>query len=302
MKKQFLVLYFLLNVSMVFAQNEIELFRFEYANSGQSFIENEYYDVLNNINASTTFLNASLNFGHAVGKKEWEAVYTLDYRQIRQRLDLSQVVQDSVFRGIPNNFYQQPKFSQLSLAMGLSKKISDKWSGIALFSLNVTDDFFSSKITPNLTWGTMTYLEKRQNERLTFGFGLFLNQLENRLLLAPAASLEFQNKKRGIEILFPEKIRLWQRINKKNYLEALATTQFFSIAYPSGSEVNSTDIYIIKAGINYNYIWEDFLKISLGFDLPLSLYTITTPTETIDYSQQSGLGFKLGLHVIFSNE
>jgi hypothetical protein len=148
----------------------------------------------------------------------------------------------------------------------------------------------------------MTYLEKRQNERLTFGFGLFLNQLENRLLLAPAASLEFQNKKRGIEILFPEKIRLWQRINKKNYLEALATTQFFSIAYPSGSEVNSTDIYIIKAGINYNYIWEDFLKISLGFDLPLSLYTITTPTETIDYSQQSGLGFKLGLHVIFSNE
>ena len=49
MKKQFLVLYFLLNVSITFAQNEIELFRFEYANSGQSFIENEYYDVLNNI-------------------------------------------------------------------------------------------------------------------------------------------------------------------------------------------------------------------------------------------------------------
>jgi hypothetical protein len=302
MKKQFLIIYFLFKISIVFAQNETELFRFEYANSGQSFIENEYYDALNYVNTSITSLNASLNFGHAIGKKGWDVFYILDYRQVRQKLDLSEVTQDSIFQDIPNNFYQQPKFSQLSLATGLSKKVSDKWNATALFSINTTDDFFKSKITPNLTWGGMTYLEKRQNERFTFGFGLFLNQLENRLLVAPVASLRFQNQKRGIEILFPEKIRLWQKINKKNYLEILATSQSFSIAYAAENEVNTTDVYIIKAGIAYNYIWEDFLKLSLGFDFPLSFHTISTPTETIDYSQQSGLGFKLGLSIIISNE
>jgi hypothetical protein len=302
MKKQFLILYFLLNVSIIFAQNEIELFSFEYSNSGQSFIENEYYDALNYVNTSTTSLNASLSFGHALGKKGWEAFYTLNYRQVRQKLDLSEVIQDSNFQDIPSNFYQQPKFSQLSLVTGLSKEISTKWNGTALLSLNATDDFFKSKIAPNLNWGSMAYLEKRQNERFTFGFGLFLNQLENRLLVAPVASLKFQNQKRGIEILFPERIRLWQKINQKSYLEVLATTQSFSIAYAAENEVNTTDIYIIRAGVAYNYLWEDFLKFSMGFDFPLSFHTISTPTETIDYSQQSGLGFKLGLSIIFSNE
>jgi len=302
MKKQFLFLYFLLNVSIIFAQNEIELFSFEYANSGQSFIENEYYDVLNNVNTSTTSLNASLNFGHAIGKKGWEAFYALDYRQVRQKLDLSEVIQDSVFQEIPRNFYQYPKFSQLSLSSGLVKKFSDKWTGTALLSINVTDDFFKSKVAPNLTWGSMTYVEKRQNERFTFGFGLFLNQLENRLLIAPVASFKFQNQKRGIEILFPEKIRLWQKINQNNYLEAIATTQSYSIAFASDNEVNAVDIYIIQAGLTYNYLWQDFLKFSVGFDLPLNFYTISTPTEIFDFSQQNGLGFNLGLSIIFSNE
>ena len=302
MKKQFLVLYFLVNVSTIFAQDETELFSLGYANSGQSFIENEYYDALNYVNTSTNYLKMSLNFGHAIGKKGWDAFYTLNYQQVRQKLDLSEVISDSIFQDIPNNVYQQPKFSQLSLAMGLSKEITAKWNATALFSLNLTDDFLKSEITPNLTWGSMTYLEKRQNERFSFGFGLFLNQLENRLLVAPVASLQIQNEKRGVEILFPDKIRLWQKINERNYLEILATTQSFSIAYAADNEVSTTDLYTIKAGIAYNYLWEDFLKFSLGFDFPLNFYTISTPTETIDYSQQSGLGINLGLHIIFSNE
>lgn len=302
MKKKFLVLCFLLNACINYAQNETELFRFEYSNSGQSFIENESYDFLNYVKTSTTSLNASLSFGHALGKKGWEAFYSLDYSQVRQKLDLSEVIQDSKFQDIPNNFYQQPKFSQISLVTGVSKEISVKWKGVALFSINATDDFFKSKIDFNLNWGSMAYLEKRQNERFTFGFGLFLNQLENRLLVAPVASLKFQNQKRGIEILFPEKIRLWQKIGRNNYLEALATTQSYSIAYAAENEVSTADVYIIKAGVAYNYLWEGFLKLSVGFDFPLSFHTISTPTETIDYSQQSGLGFKLGLSIIFSNE
>ncbi|MFT5998402.1 MAG: hypothetical protein ACI81P_000855 [Neolewinella sp.] len=93
-----------------------------------------------------------------------------------------------------------------------------------------------------------------------------------------------------------------KKINHKSYSEVLATTQYFSIAYAADNEVSTTDIYIIKAGLAYNYIWEYFLKFSLGFDSPLSFHTISTPTETIDYSQQNGLGFKLGISIIFSNE
>jgi hypothetical protein len=302
MKKQFLIICILLSYSVVFAQNEEELFRFGYSNSGQSFIENENYDALNYVSTSTATFQASINFGHAIGKNGWDAFYALNYRQIRQKLDLSEVMQDSNFLDIPNNFYQYPKFSQISLASGLTKTLSDKWSGTTLLSINATDDFFKSKIATNLTWGSMTYVEKQQNESFTFGFGLFLNQLENRLLIAPVASLKFQNQKRGIEILFPEKIRMWQKLNRNNYLEAIATTQSYSIAFAPENEVNAMDIYTVQAGMTYNYLWEDFLKISLGFDLPLSFHTISTPTETFDYSQQNGLGFNLSFSIIFSNE
>ena len=69
MKKQFLVLYFLVNVSIIFAQDETELFSLGYANSGQSFIENEYYDALNYVNTSTNYLKMSLTLDMRLAKK-----------------------------------------------------------------------------------------------------------------------------------------------------------------------------------------------------------------------------------------
>lgn len=100
-----------------------------------------------------------------------------------------------------------------------------------------------------------------------------------------------------MEGLIPAKIRFWQKINQVSYLEASMISSFYSIRYQPDNEVISTDIYSFRPVISYNYLWEKFIKISLGIDLPLRDITISAKEETFKY-QQNSIGFTIGLSLV----
>lgn len=301
MKKYFLITCFLLNVSITLAQNEIDLFKLEYENSGVSNFSDSPYPAMDQIASANSIFRATLNYNHKI-KPSWQAIHSISYSHVAQHLDLSAVIGETVLESIPDNYYAYPNFSQISLRSGVIYEPTDKWSATLLGSVNFTDDFSEDKLNPNLTWLTMAYLERRQSQNLSYGFGLSIIQLENKLYFLPSASFKVQNSKRGLELLFPEKIRVWQKINQKDYLEAAIKVQSLSVEYPIENEVKGLDIYTIKAGIEYNLIWEEFIKLNVGINLPIILNSVNSTTNNFEFFQQNSIGFNLGLSIILPYE
>jgi chromate reductase len=280
----------------VVAQNETELINFDYR-IAQAPMENDKYHILNDVSSANSIINFSLNYGHSLKDTTYAIIYSLNYTNVSQRLDLTQVKQKDELNLLPKNYYQQPQFSQLSFSTGVSKAFDKGWSITGLFSVNIVDDFFKSELPTNINFGGSTYLERKHNSKVTYGAGIIFWQLEERVVVSPIVSFKYQNKKRGIEALLPVKIRMWQKINKVSYLEASASSNFYSIRYNSGNEVTSTDIFSFTPELTYNYLWENFIRLTIGIDMPLNDVTVVAKNETFKYIQNS-LGFKFGLSLV----
>ncbi len=297
MKTTFSTLLLCFFTAFLLAQNETPIISLEYRTIAQAPIENETYKVLNDVSSANSFINFSLNYRHSLKDTTYTVIYSLNYTNVSQQLDLSQVKQEAELDLLPKNYYQQPQFSQLSFSTGVSKVFDKDWSLTGLFSVNIVDDFFKSELPTNINFGGSTYLEREHNNKLTYGAGIIFWQLEERVVVSPVLSFKYQNKKRGIEALLPAKIRMWQKINKVSYIEASATSNFYSIRYNTNNQVVSTDMFSFTPVLTYNYLWEDFMRLTIGIDIPLSDVTVVAKNETFKYKQNS-LGFKVGLSLV----
>lgn len=300
--KNILLLILLINGLQTSAQNETELIKLEYITSGASNFSNSPSPTMDQISSANSIFRATLNYGQDIRSESLQAIYSLSYSRITQQLDLSGVTDDIALESIPNNYYSYPNFSQVSLSSGLLYKFRQKWSATFLGALNFTDDFSSSMLKPNFTWLSIAYLEKKQSKNFSYGFGVFINQLENKLILTPSVSLKVKNSKRGFELLFPDKIRVWQKIKEKDFIEVFIKAQSLSLEYPTENVVKGLDIYTIKAGLGYNLIWQDFIKLNVGIDFPLILNSVYSTTNNFEFLQTNSIGFNLGLSIILPNE
>lgn len=301
MKTIFLILYISIFTTCLRAQNEIELISIEYRSVGQASLENSNYEDLNDVSSAHTFYTFSFNYGWSLKDTTLSILYSLSYENVNQKLDLTNVNQDTQWDLLPKNYYQQPQFSQLSVSVGLSKSFHKGWSLYGIFYTNVVDDFFQPELVTNIKFGGMAYLEQDLKKHLTYGGGLLFIELARKIFVSPVVSFKYQNKKRGIEILIPAKLRLWQRMSKKSYIEAGIYNAFYTIEYQPENEVISTDIFSFKPKLTYNYLWEKFLRLSIGIDLPLRDVTISAKNETLNY-QQNSLGFSIGLSLVVGQD
>jgi hypothetical protein len=224
-------------------------------------------------------------------------IYSLAYNNVSQVLDLHYVTDNEKLAVLPNKYYEYPQFSQLSISTGINKVLKNNWSITGMLTTSIVDDFFKPELPTSVNFQGLTYVEKEHNKKLSYGLGLFLGQTENRLVPSFVLSFNYQNNKRGIEILFPSNIRMWQMINENSYLEMNAYSNFYSLRYNPDNTVHSMDIISTIPEFTYNYIWDDFLRFKLGVDLPLNTVTITAKDEIVEYNQFS-LGLKLGLSLV----
>ncbi len=301
MKKIILILHLSVFATYLQAQNEAELVSVGYRTIAQASLENSNYSDLNDVSSAHTFYTFSFNYGQPLKDTTFFILYGLSYENVNQKLDLTNVTQDTDWDLLPENYYQQPQYSQLSLSVGVSKSLPKGWSLSGIFYTNVIDDFFKPELPTNINFGGMAFIEKEHNKRFTYGAGLLLVELERKIFASPVVSFKYQNEKRGIEALIPAKLRLWQKINKKSYLEASVYNNFYSIEYQPDNDVISTDILSFKPELTYNYLWEDFLKLSIGIDLPLRDVTVSAKKETFKY-QQNSLGFNIGLSLVIGRD
>ena len=292
-----IALVFLLMTTVLKAQNQNELINIEYRSTAQASINNELHNALNEVNYANSFINFSLNYGHSMKDTSLSMIYSLAYNNVSQELDLLNVTDNEKLAVLPNKYYEYPRFSQLSISTGINKVLKNNWSITGMLTTSIVDDFFKPELPTSVNFQGLTYVEKEHNKKLSYGLGLFLGQTENRLVPSFVLSFNYQNKKRGIEILFPSNIRMWQMINEKSYLEMNAYSNFYSLRYNPDSPVHSMDIISTIPEFTYNYIWDDFLRFKLGVDLPLNTVTITAKDEIVEYNQFS-LGLKLGLSLV----
>lgn len=279
------------------AQNQKELINIEYRSTTQASINNEIHNVLNEVNYANSFFNFSMNYGHSFKDTTLSVTSGFIYNNVSQTLELHNVTNTALLDLLPNEYYEYPQFSQLSLATGINKVLKNNWSITGMLNGNIVDDFFKPKLPTSINFQGLAYVEKEHSKKISYGIGLFLGQTENRLVPSFVLSFNYQNEKRGIEVLFPSNIRMWQMIKSESYLELNAYSNFYSIRYKPNNPVTSMDIISIIPEFSYNYIWEEFLRFKIGVDLPLSDVTLFAQDEIIAYNQFR-IGFKIGLSIV----
>lgn len=276
----------------------MEIARLSYYTEQEASISGNSFEIPDDTKINTRVAEALFRYGHPVGKADMELSYELTFLNFNQRINFPDIVTDSIFSSIPQNVYTTPAFSQISLTTGVSKSFAKGWKGSTTFSFNLTDDLFGTAIQNNLTWGSTAHIEKTHNEYFSYGLGIFANQLEGRFLIAPILDLNLHNEKWGLNLLLPQKATLWHRASQKSYVDVYASLYSYSLKFQPSNPVIATDIIMIRSGINYSYIWEDFLKLSLGIYLPVNYHIIDTQKTSFNYVTGNTLGLNLNISII----
>lgn len=281
-------------------QSQTELIKIAYQHSGFSRITNGPYNEMNQIRSANSKLLVNLNYGNEFKNNSLSSFYSFDFIQFNQSIDLSHVLQDISF--LPHSYYRYPSFTQLSLSIGGMMNMPKGWTLKTAAGVNYSNDFSDSALQASLTWLSMVHIEHIINQKITLGAGVFINQLENKLLIAPSISFKLRYDKIGLELEFPEKLNLWYKLKSNTYVETYINAKSLSIAYNEESFVRGLDIYTINPGIAYNYIWQDFLKLNIGIDFPIIINSIATQNKQFEFQQFESLGFNLSISIIIPDE
>lgn len=252
------------------------------------------------IQASTRSIELEGNYGWLLGKRN-ELSVSFNYKKIRIKttLDTDSLPFDSF-----TPFYTIPSHANLSLSGNLQTRLKKNWSWMNSISLSLGDDFFGKALDPLFFAGASSFVEKRKTDNFRFGGGVFINQFKNRLFVSPIFSLLIKNDKRGLELLFPERIRFWQNLKSNSYLAL--TGQFSSYTLlQSGKELGHAsvrnNISNLEVNLMYYKIFYDFLRLEIGIGLPLRTYTMQQQEVTRTLSQSNGLLFRIGCSLTVSD-
>ena len=107
MNKIILITLFIFHLALLGAQNEVDLISINYTSKLQPSIENDDHIQLKDVAITTITKELTLNYGHPIGKKGIQALYSLDYQHYDQKLDLSLIemspdLLESDYFDIPN--------------------------------------------------------------------------------------------------------------------------------------------------------------------------------------------------------
>jgi hypothetical protein len=165
----------------------------------------------------------------------------------------------------------------------------------------VTDDFFKKILKINLMGGVSSFLEKKKSEKFKFGIGIFINQFKGRLFFSPLLSLAIKGKKRGMELVFPERLRIWQKITPNSYISLevgfLSSSLIHQLNNSNNGEIR-TDITALESLLKYNVIILDNIRLDLNVGLPFRSYTLSNDNEFETIYQEEGWSIGFGLSFV----
>lgn len=296
--KALVILYLIIKGSFgLFAQTEIPLLSLSYDLAASSNYLSENQESIPSLKSTNNLLEIGGSYGGMLNKKN-ELSSTINYQKIK--INATQI-KDSLPQNSLTNFYSSPSHSNLVFNLSLKSSLKKAWAWTNAASISLTDDFSGKALKPNLFGGVFSTLEKKKSEKLTFGFGVFVNQLKGDLFFSPLLSLAIKGKKRGLDIFFPERLRLWQKIKSNAYLSLESSfTSYGLIHHPKNSlygEVR-TDISTFDSKLKYNVIFFENLRFEFSIGLPFRSYVISNEMDMKTIYQDEGWFMGIGFSYV----
>ena len=286
--KSILVFFLVCNI-VIYAQQETEIIGVNYNYISSSSYQDNIY------NNATNKLDAFVNYGHDLGKKT-KLFYHISYQNFdfKTKVNYAIIPQDIlIFPKIPN-------YSLLTLASGMTNKLKNnlKLTNIFTFTFaNGKEDLLKT----NNYFRTFSYLKKKKTDSLSYGLGLYTDNVKGNIRFLPIVTLELKNTKRGFNLFFPRSLKLWQKVTEKSYVELKTNIDSNTLLY---NDFDNLDIEILSItnDVTYNYIFNNKYKLKAGLGLPIRAYNYKFDTKDFETSQKPALSFIVGFsYVVFQD-
>lgn len=310
MKKILFFVLFLLVSNLIFAQTETQIVGVQFSSSSESPILNDQSEEVPNVNSSFNVLEIYGNYGHSLGKR-WEMLYNLSYKGINTTTTITDENSlDTNFTKLPSFHYEIPTYELISSLIGIYYSMKNNWTWSNIIQLSATNDFTGNKLKPFIFNGILTSFEKQKNENFSFGFGLFFNrvqdaELETKILALPVFNLTAKNDKHGVQLNFPESLRVWQKTTKNSFIELKSVFDSYSLTYEhidTLDETISNTVYSINNSLTFNYILDKSIQLSAGIAAPLQFYSISENDKFTNYSILNATSLQFGVSLLLSEE
>ncbi|MEM7374774.1 MAG: hypothetical protein AAF587_39645 [Bacteroidota bacterium] len=285
---------------ILLAQEEIPILQLQLGSVAKSKYVSEELPELDQVDANARNMSLTLNVGHALGNRA-EMFYEVFVSHTSIQAFPDQAASNPAFSLIPTSYYDFPDFSLGALSAGIGVQLSPSWRLTNVAELSFSDDFGGDQLRADLFFGVLSYVQKQHSQQLSYGFGLYMNWLEGRLLSFPILNLSIQNDLRGMEILFPASISLWQNLSPKSYVSLSGMFDSYSLSYQKVQDPDDPlyhTIFSIQSDLSFHYFLGNNLKFSLGLGLPLRYYELRLQETTINYSQRAGMTLFAGLSLV----
>jgi len=271
-----------------FSQSEIEIIGIKY----RTTTKNNYYIYKSNNNKFDAFVN----YGHDLGKKS-KLFYHVSYHSFSLNTEVNP---DIII--LDDSYYQPsiPDYEFVNLAIGMTNNLKNNWTLNNIFAYTISDDFNETNLNQHNYFRSFSYLKKKKNDNLNYGFGIYLSKLNNSLKVYPILSLQYKNKKRGLKMFLPREIKFWNSINSKSYIELKTIINSNYLKFVDNNL--DAELLSINSELTYNYIFKKKFKLKTGIGLPYIQYEYILNSKTYK-TNQTNISFNLGIsYVVFKND
>ena len=289
-----ILLLYLVCFSTGCAQDELTIFRVEHRVAGSCEVYNALGDHLGAVPSFRHSTDVEMNVGSELNKNN-EFALNIEYRNV------GACIIDNPDSDILIDMINLPSHSFLSVSGVLITECKKNWVLTNSLSMSFVDDFQKENYELKVFGGVSSFLRKDQTPRFSWGGGVFMNQLAGRIQFFPLIFLRFKNEKRGIELSFPEQLRIWQRLNSKSYLQLRVQYNSFSLSRMSANQEDwfNTNANAFRANLSYQYLYKEFLRFTAGIGGQVSSNLITNAQGQYTYSQFELPALHVGIAWIF---
>jgi hypothetical protein len=268
--------------TLLFAQLETEVIGVNYSTYSKSNYADDLYT------SSSQKIDVFANYAHDLGKNS-KLFYHISYQ------NFILPTKTNYIDGFERLFPKVPNYSVTTLAVGMKNELTKKWK----LTNFVTYGISSNSILKNEGYfRTFSFLTRQKSKSKLYGFGLYIDNVENVTVL-PVIQYKSFNEKIGIHVFFPRHIRMWKNINKSSYVElkTLFDTNFLVF-----DEMENTSVKVnsITTNLTYNYIFNKKIKVTSGLGLPYRKYIYNLNKNKHVIIQGTSLNITFGVsYVVF---
>ena len=283
------LLFFFITVS-IFSQSETEVIGVNYS----TYQKSNYIF----FTSTTQKIDAFVNYGHKIGKKS-KLFYHVSYQNFNIDTDMNfdiSLQEDIIF--LP----KIPNYDLLTFATGLENSLKNNWNLTNFITYTIADDFSDDILNNNHYFRTFSFLKKKKSDNLTYGFGVYTDNVKDEFRILPILSLALKNEQQGLKLFFPRSLKIWKKITNKSYVEISSDIDFNTLNTNSQENFN-IEIFSVTTNLFYNYIFQKKWKLKTGIGLPYREFEYKLHSDSYKTTQKPAISFNLGLSfVIFQNE